>query len=946
MAGIRSLALILLGILATQFTAQAQTAPVNDNWANRTTISSLPFTTTEPNMYLATVEGTDPVPPCVPYYTSEAHTLWYSYTTGASTEYLTLTIPNNLVYGMITVYTGAPGAFSIVSGACVSYDQAVGTTQIAGLRLAPNTTYSIKVGATALVQQGDTLTFNVAAATQYHVTTTTDTNDGSCGATCSLRDAISASNANPGAVIIPAGTFTLSIPGGDEDYNQTGDLDAQVGMGIYGAGMTQTIIDANHIDRVLHLDSHGNGSASFPIGDFTLRNGNAVTPGPYGNEFYGGGLLVTSFNEPDYVGIERVVALSNVAYQSGGGFYIAAPGTISDSLISGNSLGASQGYSGGGLEYQGDPTHFLQVSGSTFSGNYSPVFGGGIYAQGNFYISNSTISGNYAGNQGGGIVSEGNAALVMASSTVVFNSASNNTVATESGGGVYFQNSGSVASSITNSIIAKNTVANPSDPPDCAVSSGTFTSSYNLVQYPNTSCHFTGTGDVTGVDPFVSTALAYNGGLTPTHALLTGSPAIDSADPAGCNDAFGTPLAYDQRGVGFPRIVGAACDKGALESPSVTPPGVPVMNPASDSGVSNTDDITNVQTPGFTGTCTTGTTIQLQVDAANVLPTATTCNAGSYAITVTAPIAEGTHAITATANNGSVTSLMSAPLTVTIETTQPVVSLVSSPPNPDSNTNPSFSFTANHAGSTFTCSINGSAFSTCTSPASYGVSLGPNTFKILATDPAGNADTAPLQYLWVVLPPTPSTPVLAPGYDSGLSNSDGITNVFAPFFTGSCEDGEAVELMSSGTQIGSQAGCSSGSYSISAPLVEGSYSISAKAMMSGYTSETSAATAIVIDRTAPQAPTITGPSSLAGATAPIPGTATETDGLITVSEGAATVCTVLGPFASGNWSCTPSFTTGGTHALTATQTDLAGNVSNPSATFDVSIDIIFRNGFE
>src|SRR6185312_10263600 len=152
----------------------------------------------------------------------------------------------------------------------------------------------------------------------------------------------------------------------------------------------------------------------------------------------------------------------------------------------------------------------------------------------------------------------------MASSTVVFNNAGNNPYATHIGGGVMFNGASyNLANSITDSIVAYNTVANPGDPPDCAVGydSPNISSSYNLVQFPN-NCPITGTGDVTGVDPLVSTALAYNGGLTPTHALLTGSPAIDSANPSGCNDALGNSQAFDQRGTGFPRVVGAACDKG------------------------------------------------------------------------------------------------------------------------------------------------------------------------------------------------------------------------------------------------------------------------------------------------------------------------------------------------------------------------------------------------
>ena len=61
-----------------------------------------------------------------------------------------------------------------------------------------------------------------------------------------------------------------------------------------------------------------------------------------------------------------------------------------------------------------------------------------------------------------------------------------------------------------------------------------------------------------GPDPLLG-PLAYNGGTTRTHALLAGSPAIN----AGSN-----PLALttDQRGAGFPRVVGGATDMGAYES--------------------------------------------------------------------------------------------------------------------------------------------------------------------------------------------------------------------------------------------------------------------------------------------------------------------------------------------------------------------------------------------
>jgi uncharacterized repeat protein (TIGR01451 family) len=52
-----------------------------------------------------------------------------------------------------------------------------------------------------------------------------------------------------------------------------------------------------------------------------------------------------------------------------------------------------------------------------------------------------------------------------------------------------------------------------------------------------------------------------NGGLTLTHGLLPGSPAINAGNPTGCTDQNGNLLAHDQRGK--PRF--GRCDMGAYE---------------------------------------------------------------------------------------------------------------------------------------------------------------------------------------------------------------------------------------------------------------------------------------------------------------------------------------------------------------------------------------------
>ena len=64
------------------------------------------------------------------------------------------------------------------------------------------------------------------------------------------------------------------------------------------------------------------------------------------------------------------------------------------------------------------------------------------------------------------------------------------------------------------------------------------------------------------IDPKLD-PLSDNGGPTLTHALMPGSPAIDTGD----DSVLGAPhlLTTDQRGVGFPRKSGAHVDIGAYE---------------------------------------------------------------------------------------------------------------------------------------------------------------------------------------------------------------------------------------------------------------------------------------------------------------------------------------------------------------------------------------------
>ena len=106
--------------------------------------------------------------------------------------------------------------------------------------------------------------------------------DGLCATatgTCTLRAAVQETNSQGGTntVLLPAGTYTLTIPGADEDLAATGDLDVANDLTVTGADRSSTIIDGNGLDRVFHfthLDLFPTFTR-FVLSHVTVRNGTA-----------------------------------------------------------------------------------------------------------------------------------------------------------------------------------------------------------------------------------------------------------------------------------------------------------------------------------------------------------------------------------------------------------------------------------------------------------------------------------------------------------------------------------------------------------------------------------------------------------------------------------------------------------------------------------------------
>ncbi len=397
---------------------------------------------------------------------------------------------------------------------------------------------------------------------------TTDDELNTDPAECSLREAITAANtdtayggctAGSGAdtITLPAGYYTLTIAGANEEDNATGDLDITDDLTINGDGEGITIIQAgtssvNGIDRVLDVHSSAN---PVEINDVRIRCGKA----PFmAGEVDGGGI-----RNRGTLTLNNSTVRDNTAPigGDGGGIWNRGTLTLNNSTVCYNTAD----YLGGGI-YN---FRTLTLNNSTVNGNESEWgSGGGIYNNwGTLTLDNCTVSGNTAERDGGGICVHSETTLTLTHTTIVDNTADNNNDGSGDGGGVYVLADGTA--NVMNTIIGRNHDRS-GEAPDC---SGTLTSQgYNLLEW-TAGCTIVGdtTGNITGLNPNLG-LLAENGGSTRTHRLQTGSPAIEQI-PNGTNGCQ-AGVSADQRG--YPRARGAGyggslCDIGAYEYDTAPP---------------------------------------------------------------------------------------------------------------------------------------------------------------------------------------------------------------------------------------------------------------------------------------------------------------------------------------------------------------------------------------
>jgi CSLREA domain-containing protein len=362
-----------------------------------------------------------------------------------------------------------------------------------------------------------------AGAATYNVTKQADTRDGNCNADCSLREAIIAANANPGfdTVIIPAGTFTMSIAGIGEEAALTGDFDVTDDALVQGAGRDQTIVDGDFVDRVFDTFGPGFATPIITIRDLTITGGTCVC---------GGGV----WSSADLTMINVRVTDSNA--DTGGGICNSNVLTLIDVTLDNNTAA-----DWGGAIDNAFANAF--VSNSTFRDNTAGDAGGAVCNENGFFeATNSTFAGNSAPS-GGMFWNSGTG--IFHSSTIADNAALNSQRAfiNATGGVLEFSES-----------LLRNTPGG-----SCNTPTGVMSLGYNLDS--GASCGLTSTGDRQGTNPKLDT-LKNNGGPTKTMALLSGSPAIDGGSSSNCPQT-------DQRGEARPADGDddgqAACDIGAFE---------------------------------------------------------------------------------------------------------------------------------------------------------------------------------------------------------------------------------------------------------------------------------------------------------------------------------------------------------------------------------------------
>jgi hypothetical protein len=410
-----------------------------------------------------------------------------------------------------------------------------------------------------------------------------------------------------------------------------------------------------------------------------------------------------------------------------------------------------------------------------------------------------------------------------------------------------------------------------------------------------------------------------------------------------------------------------------IDTGNTTAPAAPVLDAASDSGLSSSDLLTNVTHPTVHGSAVAGSVATLFVDGKATNVKATANDDGNWSLTSGA-LTDGVHKLTVSiANPAGTVSPQSAPLTVAIDSKAPPApaapvldalsdSGLSNADRITNDTTPQINGKA-EAGATVTLFDGGIKVGSALASASGAWSISTSTLAdgkhqltAVATDAAGNDSPASAALSVTIrtnasnLPPTGLD--LAAASDKGAWSNDNVTNANVLTINGKADAGATVLLYDAGLQVGKAVANATGVWTvITSKLADGAHHLTAAGLdAAGNTSAPSAELVVTVDTSAPAAA-----SSLHLEQADDSGVS-NTDGLINTSfphfYGTAQAGSYVQVFdngvaanaptkvnADGTFGVTAVFSgVEGVHNVTVKVSDLAGNVSASSQTVTVTAD--------
>jgi CSLREA domain-containing protein len=356
--------------------------------------------------------------------------------------------------------------------------------------MAPRTSRKGQIAALALAAAAALALVAPATAPAAVVTVNTTTDQYNTGAECSLREAVAATDFDmafggcpAGAmgadqINLPAGTYTITLPGVGDDSNLSGDIDIRGPVTIQRSGAGRVVVNGGGIERVFETTL-----VDVTFRNLTMRGGNL-------SGINNGGGLLNNADTNFTVTLENVTVSDNFANIDGGGITTYSNLTLNNVTLSGN-----RANNNGGALYASGPAATTVVR------------------MNNVTIANNTADANSDNNGDGGGVAVNEQPVVLRNTLI-----GDNSDATPPPG----NQSPDCHTGLMGSLQSEgyNLIENPGS--TCAF----------VGNDP-------GPGYITGQDPRLA-PLADNGGPVSTHAIAQNSPALNAGSPGGASACLPT----------------------------------------------------------------------------------------------------------------------------------------------------------------------------------------------------------------------------------------------------------------------------------------------------------------------------------------------------------------------------------------------------------------------